>query len=291
MFRNHSFRSNRASAYRAGGRRCIHGPAGWVAAWLLLLVTGCGTTTTSRVTEQLLLSDAVDAAIADIDFRNLRGQTVFLDPTYIKTSEAQVHYTQYLVSSLRQQLLAAGCILQSTQEEADIIVEPRVGALGTEAQKVTFGIPKSQELSTAASLIASAPVVPTIPEIAFGKSDLQTGAAKISIFAYFRESKEPVWQSGTRVARSNSKSTWLLGAGPLQRGSIHNGLRFAGVRLALPTWGRGGNNSEFSEPSIPLADEVHFVPRNLLSLPDPDLLPLREPEERVAETPDDSDRK
>ncbi|MCA9131043.1 MAG: hypothetical protein KDB22_28360, partial [Planctomycetales bacterium] len=52
---------------------------------LLLALAGCGTTKSYTATEQLLLSDAVDATIAKLDCRPLTGQKVYLDVTYLKT--------------------------------------------------------------------------------------------------------------------------------------------------------------------------------------------------------------
>lgn len=231
---------------------------------LLLCVSvalvGCGTTSTHTVTEQLLVSDAVDQAISKISFDDLEGETVFLDTQYVKpVKELGFANTNYILSSLRQHLLAAGCYIQDSREEANIVVEPRIGALGTEGQVVTFGIPRSNEVSTAASIFAQTPFVPAIPEISFGKSDLQSGAAKLAVFAYHRESREPVWQSGTRVAKSYSKSTWFLGAGPVRRGTIHDGVRFAGVKLPMP--GNGSSKlADFDHPQIRLEDEVHYSP-------------------------------
>ena len=40
---------------------------------------GCGTTKTRVATEQLLMSDAVDAAVARVDFRAMAGEKVYFD--------------------------------------------------------------------------------------------------------------------------------------------------------------------------------------------------------------------
>lgn len=248
---------------------------------LLFGCIGCGTTSTSRVTEQLLVSSAVDEAISKISFDDLRGETVYLDSSYVQpVKELGFANTNYIISGLRQQLLASGCLLQESRDQADIIVEPRVGALGTEGQMVTFGIPQSREVSAAASIFTSAPIIPTIPEIAFGKSDLQRGAAKIAIFAYFRESRIPVWQSGTRVAHSSSKKTWVLGAGPVRQGTIHNGLYFAGLRLGLP--GSGPKEEDiYSQPNIPYENEFHYEPFRLAEESSSDAIQLTGGEEPV----------
>ena len=49
----------------------------------IAFLAGCGSTTTRTATEQLLMSDAVDQAISQIDFQSLRGQKVFLDTLYL----------------------------------------------------------------------------------------------------------------------------------------------------------------------------------------------------------------
>lgn len=197
----------------------------------LLLVAGCGTTTKRVATEQLLMSDAVDQAIAKIDFQHIANQKVYLDTTYIKPVKSQGFVSSlYVISSIRQQLAAAGCKIQDSRAEADIVVEPRIGTLGADGHEVTFGIPKTGGITAAASALAGNPVT-ALPEISFAQTNAQSGVAKIYVFAYERQSKEPLWQSGVAEAESNCSSTWVLGAGPIQRGSIYEQTRFAGRRL------------------------------------------------------------
>jgi hypothetical protein len=74
-----------------------------------------------------------------------------------------------------------------------------------------------------------------IPEIPFAKKTDQEAVAKIAVFAYNRETGQPLWQSGLVQARSTSKDMWLLGAGPFQRGTIRKGTEFAGEHLAMFT--------------------------------------------------------
>ncbi len=97
-------------------------------------LVGCGTTKSQRATEQLLMSDAVDRSVASIDFRPLSGQRVYLDTTYVKNikSESFVN-ADYIVSSVRQQMVSAGCLLEETREAAEYIAEMRIGTLGTDS--------------------------------------------------------------------------------------------------------------------------------------------------------------
>ena len=60
---------------------------------------------------------------------------------------------------------------------------------------------------------------------------MKSAAAKVSVFAYDRETREPLWQSGIAQAGSSARDTWILGVGPIQYGTIYNGTRFAGKRF------------------------------------------------------------
>ena len=206
----------------------------------VLSFTGCGATKSRIATEQLLVSDAVDIAVSHIDFSRMSGLTVFLDTKYIRNVKGTGFVNaDYIISSLRQQMFAAGCRLVDNHEAAEIIAEARIGTLGTDGHEVSFGIPASSTFANAATLVPGAPIIPAIPEISFARREGQVGAVKIAVFAYDRETGHPVWQSGIARARSNSMDFWILGAGPFQNGSIHEGMQFAGERLVLPVLGSG----------------------------------------------------
>ncbi len=195
-------------------------------------ITGCGSTTQRSGTEQLLLSDAVDLAVAQLDFHSLADQRVYLDTSYLQTIKGHGFVNAaYIISSLRQQLTASRCQLQDSRDDADVIVEPRVGALGSNGHEISYGLPRNNLISSAAAVIPGSPVMPAIPEISFARVDAQSGIAKLLVFAYERESREPLMQSGVARAESTSRSSWLLGAGPFQRGTVHKGTRFAGSVL------------------------------------------------------------
>ena len=205
-----------------------------------LIFTGCGVTKSRVATEQLLVSDAVDIAVSHIDFHTLAGRKVFLDSKYLRNDENNMGFVNadYIISSLRQQMIAASCRLVENHDDADVIVEARVGTLGTDGNEVSFGIPASSTFATAATLVPGAPIIPTIPEISFARREGQVGAVKIAVFAYERESGIPVWQSGIQRSRSTSQDFWIFGAGPFQNGSIHKGgTQFAGETLRIPVLG------------------------------------------------------
>lgn len=190
---------------------------------LALLLVGCGTTKMTdsprAATEMLLVSQAVDHAVAKIDFTPLAGQTVFLDTAAL---EKDVVDKGYLISLIRQQLLAHGALLQEERGRAVFVVELRAGAVGTDRHSVMVGTP-------AISLPAVVPGVPTaIPEIALMKKSDQRGVAKIGVFAYNRITGRAVWQSGTVESSSQLKDTWVFGAGPFTRGTLRKRTELAG---------------------------------------------------------------
>jgi len=196
---------------------------------VLGLVLGCGTTrltdTQRTATEQLLISNAVDQAVGQVDCRALAGQTVFLDAQYLEGTVDR----GYLVSTLRQHLLACGCLLQEERNKATYVVEARAGGVGTDRHSLLIGIPQT-------TVPAVVPGQPTqIPEIPFAKKTDQNGVAKIAVFAYNRRTGEPVFQSGVVQALSTAKDMWVFGAGPFQNGTIRKGTEFAGE--TLPTFG------------------------------------------------------
>jgi hypothetical protein len=181
------------------------------------LLAGCGTTRSSdtlrTATEQLLVSDAVDRAIQSVNLTPLAGQTVYLDDSRM----ADVVDKNYIVSTLRQHMLASGCILRDSRDQADFVIEARAGAVGTDRNDLLFGIPATN----VPQLVPLQGVPTAIPEVPLAKRRDQRGVAKISMFAYQRQTGRPVWQSGLAIQESSSNDVWLFGTGPFQHGTIY----------------------------------------------------------------------
>ncbi len=188
---------------------------------IVLFGAGCGTIKGRTATEQLLVSDAVDQSIDQIDFSRLSGSSVYLDLRYLKPVRGVGFVnSEYIISSLRERMILANCRLTENRDDAECVVEVRVGALGSDHHEVNYGVPGSQTINQTAALVTSAPL-PSVPEISLAKTDSSRAAAKISLFAYERETFEPIWQSGTSQGVSLAQSTWVLGAGPFQKGEIY----------------------------------------------------------------------
>ncbi len=209
-------------------------PARPTIAVIAALATGCGTTrttdTTRAASEMMLVSQAIDNAVARLDLAELQGRPVFLDTQYLDG----VVDKGYLISSLRQHLLAHGAILMEERKQATYVVEPRSGGVGTDKHSLLIGTPQM-------AIPAVVPGIPSqIPEIALVKRTDQKGIAKLAVFAYNRQTGRALWQSGLVEANSTLKDTWVFGAGPISRGSIRAHTELAGeelptiARLPLP---------------------------------------------------------
>ena len=183
-------------------------------AGLLLACSGCGTVkrsgTTRTGTEQLLLTNAWDDAVRKIDFRDLTGVPVFLDVQNVTAVDQG-----WVVSSLRQAMLAQGVLLRPKAELAQWVVEARVGAYGTDEYDWLLGVPQLSVPPTVTGIPAG-----SVPEIPVIKKSDQMAVAKLALFAYDRGSGRLMWSSGTVGANSSAKDVYVGGIGPVQSGTI-----------------------------------------------------------------------
>jgi hypothetical protein len=189
-----------------------------------LWVVGCGTTkwsdTTRTGTEQLLISNAIDSAVGKIDFSPIGDKRIFLKTDAINESID----SKYLTMALRQHMAANGGVICDKEDDADYIVEIRVGAIGTDRDDMLIGVPALTFPSIPGSGISAS----TIPEIPVIKRTKQRGVAKIALFAYNKHTGRPVWASGNNQSESQARNLWFVGTGPLTRGTIYNETTFAG---------------------------------------------------------------
>src|SRR3954469_5323821 len=203
----------------------------------LASVCGCGTVKTSGTartgTEQLLLTNAWDSALQKVDFRPLTGVPVYLDTTNVTAVDQG-----WVVSSIRQAMLTQGVLLRTKPEQAQWVVEARVGVYGTDEHNVLVGIPQ---------LTMPPPVtgVPTgtMPEIPLIKKSSQQGVAKLALFAYDRASGQLVWNSGTMLATASARDLYVGGVGPIQSGTIRGGTKFIGTKIPMPSDALGSATS------------------------------------------------
>ncbi|MDB5349426.1 MAG: hypothetical protein JWN86_673 [Planctomycetota bacterium] len=188
---------------------------------------GCGTTKTTGTartgTEQLLLTNAWDDALRKVDFRPLAGVPVFLDTANVTAVDQG-----WVVSSLRQTMLSQGVLLKSKAEQAQWVVEARVGAYGTDEYNWLIGVQQT-------TIPTVVPGIPggTIPEIPVVKKSDQWAVAKMALFAYDRSSGQMVWNSGTMLSTASAKDVYIGGIGPIQSGSIRKRNKRIGVNIPM----------------------------------------------------------
>lgn len=268
---------------------------------LCAVVCGCGTTRENQATHQLVLSNAVDRSISALDFRPLSGRKVYLDTSYLRHVKGEGFVnSEYVTSGVRQQIVAAGCLIQDSNQDADIVIEARIGVLGADDHQVTFGIPENNALSSAVALIPNSPRIPVVPEIALAKRDAREGAAKIAAFAYDRVTREPVWQSGLSESMATARNTWVFGVGPFQGGTIREETKLAGSQLIKfrHRSDTGSPSHFYDRPPVDYTAETRFqsgwpifdhggFSADMLETTDEDA-PSNEESDSIAETPEET---
>ena len=177
-------------------------------AGFLLTVSGCTSASSSNTartgTEQLLVSNAVDLALSKVDFQTFGGMNVFIDEKYLDCVDKN-----YVLSSVRHRVLMQGSQLVAKPEEAEVVLELRSGAVGTNTSNSFLGIPQIQ-----------IPGLFATPEIKFVNRVNQTGLAKIGLVAYDAKTHQVLGDGGVSLAKSNENNWYVLGIGPWQNGTV-----------------------------------------------------------------------
>jgi len=170
---------------------------------------GCSSTRTSNTartaTEQVLLSAAIDRSLSNVSFEQLRSQKVFIDDKYLDSVDKG-----YLMGTLRHRTLAAGAVLAATAADADIVIEPRSGGVGTDTEESFIGIPSVGVPGMAIS----------IPDIKLVQRNTQLGTAKIGLVAYDPKTGAAVGLGGQTTALTKNDDMYVFGLGPIRRGEI-----------------------------------------------------------------------
>ena len=177
---------------------------------LVAFSTGCATTTTSNTArtgnEQILISSAIDRAMSNVRFNDFSNYSVFVDDKYLASAVDK----GYLVGEIRHKVLQGGGRLAAKVEDADIVLEPRSGGVGTDSEETYIGIPA-----------IGVPGMPfELPEIKFAQRATQMGTAKIGLVAYDAKTGQSLGQGGTATAVTHANDTYVLGIGPFRSGSV-----------------------------------------------------------------------
>mgnify|MGYP003112864542 CR=1 FL=1 len=177
----------------------------------------------------MLVSNAVDQSLDKVDFRPFANRNVFLNDKYIDCVDKS-----YVISSIRHRLLRGGARLVSKEEEADLVVEARAGAVGTHSQEAYVGIPE-----------IVLPGMLSLPEMRLMERNNQKGIAKIGLVAYDAKTRIPLGAGGMSLAESDDSNYFILGVGPYQGGSINKELK-------------EGKKIKAASPSLQIPQSVAF---------------------------------
>ena len=137
----------------------------------LSCVAGCSsrqfTTTPRSAIEQLLLSGAVDRALAKLELSEVQGAKVCLDFANLKAYDVE-----YIKAATRARFLELGAILVDKPADSGFVVEMACGGLGIESKDSVVGLP--------ALPVPNAPVA--TPALSAYRSSEQTGIVKLLVF-------------------------------------------------------------------------------------------------------------
>lgn len=194
------------------------------AALAALLLAGCSSTKTSNTArtakEQLLLSNAVEQSLNKVDFSPLYNQKVYLDEKYLECVDKP-----FVVGSLRHRVMLAGGFVVAKPEDAQVVMEVRSGAVGTDTNETFLGTPE-----------IALPGMLTIPEIRLAERKSQFGYAKLGMVLYDASSKKILGSGGVATAESNDSNSYVMGVGPFQNGSLRREITRA--RESIPGMNR-----------------------------------------------------
>jgi hypothetical protein len=177
---------------------------------LMVALAGCAasrSSNTSRTaTEQMLISNAIDQSLNKVDFRPFAGHNVFLVDKYVDCVDKS-----YVISSVRHRILIAGGVMVDDPAKADIHVELRSGALGTDTSESFVGVPE-----------VTLPGMLTLPELRVLTRSSQVGTAKLGLVAIDARTGSVLGTGGMSLAQSDTQNWFVMGVGPFRTGTINH---------------------------------------------------------------------
>jgi hypothetical protein len=141
--------------------------------------------------EQLLLSTVADRAAQTVSLNSFANKKVYFSTNYFEGYDAK-----YAFGTVRDAFSRAGALLVNDENDAEIVVEARNGALSIDRADSLLGIP-----STAVPVGFAGAI--SIPEIALYKSNKQYSLAKFALLAYSKDSGKHYFSSGPMIGRAH----------------------------------------------------------------------------------------
>jgi hypothetical protein len=182
-------------------RRTIFNPLA-----LSLAIIGLGACTTVRetspqrtATEELLISTAVDRAIAQVDLNLPSGTRVFVNGDQLAGSDGK-----YAAGQLKDRLLRAGARLVDDRDKADAVVEVRAGALSIDDKQTLIGVDSFD------APVPFAGQAVKVPQIALYSDKVRQGVVKIAAFGYRTSDGKLIGITGPQFGYSHQYERTVL---------------------------------------------------------------------------------
>ncbi|MFP4381581.1 MAG: DUF6655 family protein [Candidatus Sumerlaeia bacterium] len=161
----------------------------------LSLFSGCTqwerSVTPRTAIEQLLISTAADRAV-NLDRLQLDGKKVFIDTQYVESYDEK-----YVISNFRNAVAKRATLVEKA-EDAEVILEPRVGALAINQSEFLIGFPS---ITLPVPVNGEAAPLKT-PELPFFKILKNRGRAKFTFFSLEKESRQLLGSSGPHYGKA-----------------------------------------------------------------------------------------
>ncbi len=146
-------------------------------------------------TEQLLFSVAAERAADQLALAIPAETKVFVEPAYVEGTDSK-----YLLGAIRDRVLRHGAAIVDNKAQADVIVEPRIGAISIDRDKTTVGTNKFDVPVPLAGELH-------VPDIALYRRDTQQGVIKVAATTYNSKTGKLI-QSLDPVYGFSNKTGW-----------------------------------------------------------------------------------
>ncbi len=201
--------------------------------------SGCTSTRTSNTArtarEQILISNAIDRSLSKVDFASFQGAKIHIDEKYLDCVDKG-----YLIGSIRHRAMTNGATLVAKPEEADVVLEIRSGAIGTDSADSFVGTPE-----------IVLPGMLTLPEVRLISRNNQSAMAKIGIVAYSPKTNQLLGEGGVSSSLSRDNNWFVLGVGPYQNGEVKSEIKNTTGRQPGQRWQELSPVVAFQEPAGP----------------------------------------
>ena len=123
-------------------------------------------------------------------------------------------------------------------KDADIVLELRSGAVGTDTADSFLGTPE-----------IALPGMVTVPEMRFITRNRQSAMAKIGLVAYDAKTRELLGSGGVSSSLSRDNNWYVMGVGPYQQGEVKREIRRTTLRRPGQTYQELPTSIAFQAPS------------------------------------------